>query len=199
MRLKYLLVFALFLFMISCKARKNNSETTKSDSSKTSLGTNSGGMSTAGNWSLSDKDDFVRECVDKASVHLGPDGARTYCNCMQEKIESKYPEVKNTVNIDKVEMAGYRDACIAENNLDPDKSLGNNSQGDGGNSPWSAADKKEFMDNCTPPLTSQMGASKANNYCECMLQKLMVAAPNSQDASKVGESTMTEWAKDCLK
>lgn len=48
-----------------------------------------------GTWDTENREVFISECVKKASTNLGEEKAKTYCECMQFKIEKAYPDPKD--------------------------------------------------------------------------------------------------------
>jgi hypothetical protein len=42
-------------------------------------------------WTEKDRAEFLSACTKGATQDMGPDKARQYCNCMLEKIVSRYP------------------------------------------------------------------------------------------------------------
>jgi hypothetical protein len=42
-------------------------------------------------WDDEVKDAYIKTCMDDANTWTSPDKAKTYCNCMLEKIMKKYP------------------------------------------------------------------------------------------------------------
>lgn len=72
--------------------------------------------------------------------------------------------------------------------------------GDGG---WTEEYKTTFMSQCVQGSTAQMGAEKANAYCDCMYGKLKAKYPvadtlNNMNMNQMQEN-MKELAVDCLK
>lgn len=202
MKINHLALLLLLFVFLSCKQKKSTNDATTNDpsgtsSSKTDL--NSEGKSGTGNWSKKDSDDFVDECVKKASERLSTGDALTYCRCMQNKVETKYPNVQNAAGISNSEMGSFKDDCLRENNISLGGSSGTDDKLNNTSSSWTSTDIKEFKDNCIPNLVASMGTAKASDYCDCMLQKIMVESPDSKDADQIGKARMTEWAKDCLK
>lgn len=45
----------------------------------------------AGTWSSTTRNDFISSCITTAKVNLSEEKAKTYCECMQFKIEKAYP------------------------------------------------------------------------------------------------------------
>ncbi len=64
---------------------------------------------------------------------------------------------------------------------------------------WSDADKDAFVKNCVPSAqqSANLDATKAKNYCECMLGKVEQKYPKAEDAIKLTAIEVSEMAKDC--
>jgi hypothetical protein len=50
--------------------------------------------SSLGNWSVDDKDKWMKECTEPLEGTLKDDVARKYCFCVLEQAEKKYPNFK---------------------------------------------------------------------------------------------------------
>ncbi|MGB3008692.1 MAG: hypothetical protein WBC06_19405 [Chitinophagaceae bacterium] len=84
-----------------------------------------------------------------------------------------------------------------EENEDKDK---NENYSSGG---WSSSDVNEFVTSCVSSAVKEgMQRSAAQNYCECMQQKIENKYPNSSDAAEIADAEMedlvTRLAKGCL-
>src|SRR5689334_2394639 len=42
-------------------------------------------------WSTADKNSFISSCTQSATQEMGADKAQSYCSCMEQKLEVKYP------------------------------------------------------------------------------------------------------------
>ena len=199
----------IFVILISilvlngCKPKSKSSLEFKTDTTTSSKGTNMpdvGDLKTtplntmssgSSNWSMEYRDKFIRDCISKASEKVSNADATSYCNCMTEKVEVKYPNEKEVdARLTSADIESMRPGCAVTNPTQPNTS---NSSGN-----WSAFDQKEFMDNCTPGASKTLGTG-ATDYCDCMLKKLMNEYPNSQDVGNVSQAHMKELATDCLK
>jgi hypothetical protein len=56
-------------------------------------------------WTPADRSEFIVNCIRTAKVNLGEDSARTYCYCMQEKLEKKYPIAADAGKITAEDMS----------------------------------------------------------------------------------------------
>src|SRR6478672_7378422 len=86
---KIFIVLVLTSFVISCK----NSKTTS-------------------HWSKADVDAFTTNCVNGASANMGADKAKSYCDCMLGKIESKYPKADDAGKMEMNAMTEMAKDCI---------------------------------------------------------------------------------------
>lgn len=73
-------------------------------------------------------------------------------------------------------------------------------EADGG---WTAEYKQTFITQCVQGSTAQMGAEKANAYCDCMYDKLKAKYPVADTLNNMNMTQMQEnmktLAADCLK
>ena len=58
------------------------------------------------------------------------------------------------------------------------------------NSPWSKADKNQFMDGC-------MAEGGSKSYCKCYMENVMQQYPIKEDANNMDYETKIELSKDC--
>jgi hypothetical protein len=53
-------------------------------------------LSSCGGWSSEDREMYTQSCMEDARSWAGSeDKAKTYCNCMLEKLTAKYPDVND--------------------------------------------------------------------------------------------------------
>ena len=71
---------------------------------------------------------------------------------------------------------------------------------------WPQSERDAFIANCVSHAMQEGTISKtvAQNYCDCMLNKMETLYPDVQDAGKLTEEelnspAMEKMAKDCLK
>ena len=66
---------------------------------------------------------------------------------------------------------------------------------------WSASDKKNFMDECVGEASKKVSAARANQYCDCMLQKFITIYPSlndlNLDQSSAAKARMDRLIKEC--
>lgn len=72
--------------------------------------------------------------------------------------------------------------------------------GDGG---WTPEYKQTFITQCVQGSTAQMGADKANAYCDCMYDKLRAKYPVADTLNNMNmtqmQDNMKALASDCIK
>ena len=205
-------VIAIILFT-GCKPKSKSSLEIKNDSTKSNIGvkmpdigdikTNSN-TTTSSNWSKEFRNKFVQDCISKASENVSAADAFSYCNCMTEKVEAKYPN-ENEVNakVTNDDIASMRPGCLPNSNNSTNNNSNSSNNSTYNNTTttanWTEADKREFMNNCTPGASKTLGTSGATDYCDCMMRKLMQEYPNSADVGNVSQTHMSALAADCLK
>lgn len=64
-------------------------------------------------WPQEDKDSLRNACLEDANTWAsGPDEAKTYCDCVLEKVMKKYPHVTDAMeNMDKIALDPEVRAC----------------------------------------------------------------------------------------
>lgn len=143
------------------------------------------------NWS----DDYRKELRTEIHEYARKNGIPNtldYGICVIDALEAKFPGE----NVDKqsAEAQQILQNCKTNNSQTPslsDQSNTNNS------AQWSAADQKEFMDNCTPGAVKSLNERAGTEYCDCMMKKLMQEYPNSKDVGNATESHLTQLAVAC--
>jgi len=64
---------------------------------------------------------------------------------------------------------------------------------------WSDDERKAFMEGCVGEAAKNIEKKKAENYCTCMLDKIVVSYPNALDAeAKMSDKEMEKMAGDCI-
>jgi hypothetical protein len=64
-------------------------------------------------WSSEEKEIFMNSCSEtRESMGDNKEDAITYCDCMMQKIQSRYPDVNKTGNIPNEEMTAMAQECI---------------------------------------------------------------------------------------
>lgn len=192
MRNPYFPFFICFTLFIGCEPRKDSTNgdlRTKNDTN------------TIGNWSKEFKYSFLQGCIGKASKTVSASDAFSYCNCITEKIEAKYPnqtEVNEKIN--DADIVSMKPDCFALSSI-PENSNDNQSGNKYNNNTlqeWSSSDQRSFIENCLPDATKGFGKEGASIYCSCVMNKLMIEASNIQILKNVSKIRMSELARQCI-
>lgn len=117
-------------------------------------------------WTNKDKADFIKECVATAQQSLGEEKASFYCNCMQVKVEAKYPTVNEAGKITETELQSEEFQKMIKDCF-------------GG---WTGAEKVVFTNDCIKEAKKTMSDLKARNYCDCALSKIELRLPIFSEA-----------------
>lgn len=141
-------------------------------------------------WPSVERYSFITECIKSAKVGMSEDSAKSYCYCMLEKIETKYPTIEEAGKITEADMQS------AEWQKDVKDCLASISK-------WSVTDRSDFLSECVKSAKTGMSEEKAKNYCDCMMFKIEKKYPNPNDAAGITEETLKspDWKKmiaDCL-
>ena len=142
-------------------------------------------------WTAADRSGFVGDCIKTAKVNIGEDSARSYCYCMQEKIERKYPIAADAVKITAADMASPEWKKEIQDCLTI-------------TSTWPSQERANFISTCTNSAKAGLGEQRAKNYCECMLYKIEKKYPSSTEAATITAEVMEspefkKMVQDCLK
>ena len=68
-------------------------------------------------WSSSDRKQFLSTCTGAAKGAMGEEKANSYCDCMQKKLEVKYPDPRDankvtSAELEKPEWAADIQSCL---------------------------------------------------------------------------------------
>jgi hypothetical protein len=141
-------------------------------------------------WTSADRSDFIGDCVKTAKVNMGEDSARTYCYCMQEKLERKYPVAADAAKITADDMSTPEWKKEIKDCLTI-------------TSTWPSQERANFLTTCINSAKAGLGEQKAKNYCECMLYKIEKKYPSTAEAATITADTMQspefkKMIQDCL-
>ena len=136
-------------------------------------------------WPSSERTGFINECVKSAKTGLSEDSSKSYCYCMLEKMETKYPNVDDAAKVTDADLASPEwqaemDKCLSSGSL------------------WTPKDYSAFLSECTGAAKESMGEVKSKSYCECMMFKLESKYPNPVDAGAITDEALQspEWQKE---
>lgn len=208
MRNSSLILIIAIMVLIGCKPKSKSSLEIKSDSSKSNNAfnmpdvgdlKNNSNSSGSSNWSKEYRNKFLQGCIGKASEKVSAAEAFSYCNCMTEKVEVKYPnETEVDASLTNADIEAMKPGCVSSNSTNNQSYTQPNSNNSNATASWSVSDQREFMDNCTPGASKSLGTTAATNYCDCMMKKLMQQYPNSADIGNVSKTEMSSLASTCI-
>lgn len=68
----------------------------------------------------------------------------------------------------------------------------------GNNNDWSQEEKNAFMQNCIKNASQNLDVDSANNYCSCMLEKIIEEYPTPEEATLLTTDKVKQMTKTCL-
>ncbi len=166
------LAVAVFL-TTSCNNDKGKTETTKDTREKDDYrdskenGKDKEEDNTAKtDWSASDVRTFNSDCRREMAGKISEDQLDQFCACLLDKFDNTYTSLSQ-FNKESTEEDGSTAAqqCMTQMNI------GNGNNNTNTNKGWTASEEKRFMDECEGSARPNVGAARANEYCDCMLQK----------------------------
>ena len=222
MRNRSLILIIAIMVLIGCKPRtKSSLELKTTDSSKTTTkgltmpdvgdlknntsNNNNNTNTSVSSWSKEYRNKFLQGCIGKASEKVSAADAFSYCNCMAEKVEAKYPnENEVDAKLTDADIESMKPGCLTSStqsnssNNQSNNTYNNSNSNNNNSQKWSDADQREFMNNCVPGASKTLGNTGATDYCSCMMNKIMAEYPDSKDAGNMPKDHMTSLANDCL-
>jgi len=150
-------------------------------------------------WTEAQKDKLRKGCTDGLAGTVEKNSAVKYCDCVVEQAMKKY---KSSAEMDKngTEEEGKKmgTACISE--LLPPGPKASSEETTPAPIGWTEEAKNKFKDNCVQnTIKSGHAQQAANNYCSCVLVKLMAKYKTSEEADKYGtEEDGKQMGEECL-
>ncbi|HMK27217.1 MAG TPA: hypothetical protein VK483_14390 [Chitinophagaceae bacterium] len=147
-------------------------------------------------WSAGDRNKYTSQCLDEASSKgINDELAAKICSCSLEKTEKKfssYADADGTSSNASV-IANFIKECAVE--VSGNNGNTNNTEG------WSQADENKFMDECESEARKNVPAARANQYCDCMLQKTKRRFSSYLEADRgllqMQEDELKSWTNEC--
>jgi hypothetical protein len=119
------------------------------------------------------------------------------CQSKDSKSDTKDEKEKS-----KSEMRGKKSSAenreLDEDYEDNGSAMEADNDSDAMSAGWGSKDEDAFMESCVSGAKASMGASKAEAYCSCVLEKIEVKYPSAIDALKLNTEDMMQMAQDCL-
>jgi|SRR5687768_5915322 len=157
-----ILLLASAFFLAACNNNKDKENTGTDNREKDDYRGNKDAQ-----WSSADKKKYSRQCMDEA-LDKGVEEklAEKVCDCSLEKLEKKfssYADADGTSSNAAFITNAIKDCAVEVSGRNNNT---NNTEG------WSPADERRFMNDCVPEASAKVGSVRANQYCDCMLQKI---------------------------
>ena len=144
-------------------------------------------------WTEADRTQMTNNCIQAASPTMGPEKAKNYCNCMQQKMEIRFPDPKDAAKVDdkamnSEEMQAMVRTCLR---IDTNKTV-----------PWTQEQFGKYLQACSIAQQQQgMTEEQSVTYCGCMARKVALKF-SYEVASKMtpGDFQTEEWktaANEC--
>jgi hypothetical protein len=88
-------------------SRDNNKDNTDNNSSNTDY-------NSSGGWTSAQVSEFVDNCVSEAEKEWSHSAAQSYCTCMQQKLERKYPNANDAAGLteNSPELKEMAEKCL---------------------------------------------------------------------------------------
>lgn len=147
-------------------------------------------------WSSGDVRKFNKECLSDIAKN-NEEFADKFCPCLLNKMQAKFSSYSE-MDTKGTEAEGKR---LAEDCIE---SLGlgkNNSKSSSSN--WTSADVDLFVNSCVNSAVDRgMKRTQAENYCNCMQEKIEEMYPDTRDAAALNSDametpSMKRLVKDC--
>lgn len=160
-----MLVASLFLFACNNDKGKNNLNTNKREQDDYRKNENITGNNESG-WTDEQQQQSIKECLTEVRDNLGEETGKAYCECALKKAMNKYSsydEANKSGTDEEGKIIGEQ--CAKELGI-------TTTNNDNNGSTWSKNDESRFMNDCESTARQNVGAARANQYCDCMLQKV---------------------------
>jgi len=131
-------------------------------------------------WSEGNKQSFIKSCITDNRSAIGEKQVNQYCDCMQKKVQERYPDYRDADKLTMSQNLDITDACALKG--------------------WSDNEKTAFMNSCSETRQS-MGDNKeqAVTYCDCMMQKIQAKYPDVTKTGSIPNEEMTIMARECIR
>jgi uncharacterized lipoprotein NlpE involved in copper resistance len=173
---KLLLILTVVgLFVAACNNNKGKDNANRNNREKDNYLNNNGdndkdNNTSTGNWSSAEKQRVLNDCIEEMiGDEIDKTSARNYCNCVLEKTMQKYSSIEKA---DEMGTEGEAESMAMECLGELTGNRDNNNNDDNTGASWSIYDESRFMSDCEGTARQNVGAQRAREYCDCMLQKV---------------------------
>ncbi len=150
-------------------------------------------------WTKSDKRAFNEKCL--SSMDNDEEKAKKYCPCLFEKFSKKYASMRE-IDERSNEAEGERLAkqCVEEIGGNTDNEETGKDKSDYAGS-WTRSDENKFVAECFGTASKNVGETRANQYCDCMLDKIKKMYSSYNEANlklgRMSQDQINRLAEDC--
>jgi len=200
------LLMSLVFFVAACNNKKTGKNQNVNNRDKDDYGKNDNRNTDENNnnkdefnqsnsWSNSDIRSFNEQCL--TTVNNNEEIAKSFCPCLLEKFQNKYSSLAEMDRkASEEEGKSVAEECMA-------LIKGNNDNNTNVSRGWPQSEKDAFISNCvTNAMAKGNGRSLAQNYCDCMLNKMETLFPDINDAARLTDEdlespAMKKMISDC--
>ncbi|HYM94999.1 MAG TPA: hypothetical protein VET23_12715 [Chitinophagaceae bacterium] len=153
-------------------------------------------------WSAKDKNDFISTCAQSAAAAMGQDKAKSYCTCMEQKLEVKFPnsqDANKSLNtpgfMETPEMQAMVQSCLNGGNGNINNNNNNNIGG-----AWTNDDEQKFMNTCVQnAMNAGADRQTSTDHCNCTLKKIEAKYHSYDEANqKMTKDEVTAFEQECI-
>jgi hypothetical protein len=151
-------------------------------------------------WSDRDRKSMIDECIKAAKGGLADDQAKRYCECMQPKMEARYPKIKDVKKVNTTDMENspelQEDAlkCLGGDVTSDMTNGADTASVEGG---WTQTQRDLYIRSCAMAAgqgENAMNPSQAQSYCDCMTRKIEKKFTFKDANTKISDALETpEW------
>lgn len=132
-------------------------------------------------WQKEDKERIKADCL-LAAQKYGFDEPEKHCDCVLNRIISRYPNPNEFENMEMGEFGNIVLECQG-------KDVGTRVI-------WPEKTQKAFVDSCTS-MARRENKNEPKAYCTCVLEEIMKRYPTNDDLSTMNAREMADMAKRC--
>lgn len=163
------------------------------------------------NWTTGDHDKWISRCEDELRDNRQ---AKLICACAVDKLEIKYPDIKDADNLTEAEGQRLIENCTTSTREDDgykddpykNKDKGNEDAKKEDNSvgSWTKLQREQYIKGCETTAGKNQGytAQQIHSYCDCMTTKVERKYTFLEAAKMTAQDFQTrEWQKaaaDCM-
>ena len=134
-----------------------------------------------GEWQKEDKEKIKADCM-LAAEKYGFTDPKNHCDCVLEKIITRYPDPNQFENMQMGEFGEIVNECQGKRS--------------GTREIWPIETRKAFVDSCSS-MARQQGKAEPKKYCTCVLEELINRYPTNDSIEGITKAELLEIGKRC--